>query len=216
MLTNEVIHLLKQEYGPRKWHPHHDPLSELILTILSQNTTDLNTRRTFSSLVSTFGNWEEVANGDVERIAEAIKSGGLAKIKASRIKLILNQILERNGSLDISFLKEFSIPEARTWLQEFSGVGPKTANCVLLFAFGKPAFPVDTHVYRVSRRLGLLNSKVPIKDAHEILENLTPKEDIYEFHLNLVEHGRRVCHARQPQCPKCVLKEICPSAILRD
>jgi endonuclease-3 len=210
MNIQRVIHLLEREYGVRRWQRHRDPLSELILTILSQNTSDANTQRAFSSLVADFGSWEAMADGDVERIACAIRCGGLSRIKAVRIKTILKRILQERGSLDLEFLAHMPLPQAKAWLRSLPGVGPKTASCVLLFSLGMPALPVDTHLYRVAKRLGLINSEVSVERAHEILEGLVPQEGIYGFHLNMIEHGRKVCRARKPKCEECILAEGCP------
>ena len=211
MAINQIINLLAKEYGPRHWHRHRDPISELVLTILSQNTSDTNTGRAFYSLLAAFDSWEAVAEGDVEHIAQAIKCGGLSRVKAARIKRILQMILKENGGLDLAFLGELSLIQAKAWLEQLPGVGPKTASCVLLFSLGQPALPVDTHLYRVAKRVGVLDSKVSVERAHQILEGLVPAEKIYEFHLNMIEHGRRVCKARNPRCHECVLREDCPS-----
>ena len=206
----EITQLLTREYGDRRWHPGRDPLSELIATILSQNTSDVNSGRAFASLVDTFGNCEAVSRADVTEIAAAIKSGGLSRIKAARIKEILRLIWEERGSLDLSFLDRQPINEARAWLRKLPGVGPKTAGCVLLFSLGKPVLPVDTHVYKVARRLGLITNSVSIEQAHDVLQAMVAPDDIYLFHMNLVEHGRRVCRAQRPRCSECVLREGCP------
>ncbi len=212
MRIEEIIRLLKKEYGPRRWKPDRDPISTLVATVLSQNTSDVNSHRAFDSLVATFGNWEAVAAADTNEIARSIKAGGLAEIKARRIKLILHEIQERQGRLDLSFLDELTIDETKARLRKLPGVGPKTAACVLLFSLGKPALPVDTHVFRVAKRLGLVDSRVSVERAHEILENLVPPEKVYEFHLHMVEHGRRVCKAQRPRCQLCILRGLCPSA----
>jgi endonuclease-3 len=207
----EINQTLAKEYGDRRWCRHRDPLSELIATILSQNTSDVSSGRAFASLVHTFSNWEEVARADVGEIAAAIRSGGLSQIKAARIKEILRLIWEERGLLDLTFLDSPSISEARAWLRKLPGVGPKTAGCVLLFSLGKPVLPVDTHVYRVASRLGLIANDVSVEQAHKLLEAMVPPDDIYLFHMNLIEHGRRVCRSQRPRCAECVLREICPS-----
>ncbi len=212
MEITQINQLLSGQYGNRLWHRHHDPLSELIAVILSQNTSDANSGRAFDSLISTFGNWEKIAGANTAEIERAIRSGGLSHIKAARIKDILQKILAERGSLDLSFLDTMSIEEARLWLSKLPGVGPKTVGCVLLFSLGKPVFPVDTHVFRVSKRLGLIANGVSASKAHEIMGKIVPPEDVYQLHMNMVEHGRRVCRAQRPKCPECVLKKICPSA----
>ena len=211
MTIDEIIHLLGQEYGLPQWRARTDPLSELVGAILSQNTSDVNSRRAFERLVSTFGSWERVAEASIDEIAEAIECGGLSRIKAPRIKAILDGILEDRGSLDLRFLGELPLPEAKAWLQALPGVGPKTAGCVLLFSLGRSVLPVDTHVYRVSRRLGLINSRVSPEQAHQLLEEVVPSQAFYQFHLNMLAHGRSVCRARHPVCHDCVLKQGCPA-----
>ncbi|MDY6892260.1 MAG: endonuclease III, partial [Chloroflexota bacterium] len=151
---DKIIEVLAKEYGTVDWSQHSDPLSELIMTILSQNTSDHNSRRAFAQLLARFGDWQKVAEASVEDIAQAIKLGGLAQVKAPRIKDILQQIVTQRGSLDLMFLQELPLTEAKAWLQSLPGVGPKTASCVLLFSLGKPVLPVDTHVQRVAKRLG--------------------------------------------------------------
>lgn len=209
MTIDEIIQLLGQEYGLPQWQRQRDPLSELIGAILSQNTSDVNSHRAFDSLISTFGTWDRVSEASIGEVAEAIACGGLSRIKAPRIKAILEGILNDHSSLDLGFLGELPIPEARAWLQALPGVGPKTASCVLLFSLGRPVLPVDTHVYRVSRRLGLIDSGVSPARAHQLLEELVPAEAIYKFHLNMLAHGRGVCRAQRPRCHECVFREGC-------
>jgi len=209
--VNTVVELLGREYGVSRWRPHADPLSELVRAILSQNTSDVNSGRAFHSLVDSLGSWEAVAGASAEDIAAAIKTGGLNRIKAGRIKTILEDILKSRGTLELEFLRDLPIPEAKAWLRSLPGVGPKTVGCVLLFALGRPVLPVDTHVYRVSRRLGLIDSTVSPEQAHELLEGIVPPQDVYQFHVNMLAHGRRICRARRPQCPACVLSNGCPS-----
>ena len=209
MTIKEIIRLLGQEYGLPQWRRRRDPLSELVGAILSQNTSDVNSGRAFEKLTSTFGTWDRVAEASIGEVAEAIACGGLSRIKAPRIKAILERILNGHGSLDLGFLGELPLPEARAWLQALPGVGPKTASCVLLFSLGRPALPVDTHVYRVSRRLGLIDSGASPARAHQLLEELVPAEAIYQFHVNTLAHGRGVCRAQRPKCHECVLLEGC-------
>ncbi|RLC68738.1 MAG: endonuclease III [Chloroflexi bacterium] len=212
----EVSRLLAQKYGALKWDLPQDPLSELILTLLSQNTSGQNTRRAFSSLRERFGSWEAVAEASVEDIAQAIKGGGLAQVKAARIKAILETIRRERGGLDLSFLAELPLPEAKAWLRKLPGVGPKTVACVLLFSLGRPVLPVDTHVYRVSRRLGLISARVSPERAQEELERQLPPEEFERFHLSLIEHGRRVCRARRPHCELCILRQECPEGSAKE
>ena len=213
MTINEIIALLEQEHGALERQPLGDPLSVLIGTILSQNTSDVNSHRAFDKLIETFGTWEQVAQAGVDEIAEAIKDGGLNRIKAVRIKASLQSILDSHGSLDLGFLVNRPSSEAREWLEKLPGVGPKTAACVLLFSLGKPALPVDTHVYRVSKRLGLINSKVSPEEAHRLLETMVPEDKRYEFHLLMLAHGRRVCQARRPLCQECIFQQQCPKIL---
>jgi endonuclease-3 len=207
----EIIKLLTKEYGSITWRSRTGPLSELIMTILSQNTSDHNSRRAFDSLLSRFDSWEAVVEGSVGDIAEAIKLGGLARVKAPRIKNILEQIQSQRGSLDLMFLKKMPVIRAREWLQSLPGVGPKTAACVLLFSLGKPVLPVDTHIHRVAQRLGLIDSRISAEKAHEILGDMVPARDVYRFHILMIEHGRRVCKAQRPRCRECVLLKGCPT-----
>ncbi len=207
----QVLSALVSEYGSRDWQPDDDPLSTLIQTILSQNTSDTNSRRAFESLMASFPGWGDIAAADVGQIAVSIKSGGLGDIKSGRIKQTLGEIQRRRGRLELHFLKALPLDEAREWLKQLPGVGAKTASCVLLFSLGRPALPVDTHVFRVSRRLGLIDSRTSVEQAHKRLESLVPLEKVYEFHVLMIEHGRRVCKAQRPRCPECVLGEYCPS-----
>ena len=207
---SEILELLEKEYGAHPWHPHRgDALSELIMTVLSQNTSDKNSRPAFQSLGTAFPDWAAVARAPVGEIEAAIRSGGLAQIKARRIKLILKRIQESRGSLDLEFLRGMPLDEAKAWLKALPGVGPKTAACVLLFSLGRPMLPVDTHVHRVARRLGLIDPRASREQAHDILETLVPPQDIYRFHILLIEHGRRLCRAARPLCPRCPLRPGC-------
>jgi len=204
-----VIHqLLVEEYGQREWHPR-EPLSVLISAILSQNTSDVNRDQAWRRLKERFPTWESLLAADSAEIAEAIRPGGLANIKAPRIKKVLQTIKQERGELTLDFLAEMDVDQAKRWLTSLNGVGPKTAAIVLLFSLGKPAFPVDTHVHRVSRRLGLIGPKTTREQAHDALEKLLPPEIYYTFHLNLIAHGREVCKSQQPRCATCVLQQHC-------
>ena len=210
--VSDAIRLLTDEHGPFANEPRLDPTHELVFTILSQHTSDRNSERAFRSLMQRFGTLEAVADAGVADIEEAISGGGLAKVKAPRISLALNRILELNqGSLDLRFLAEMPMDEARTWLRQLPGIGPKSAGIILSFSLGMPAMAVDTHIYRVSRRLGIIGPKVSVDKAHEILEAAMPPEDVYPFHAAFITHGRQVCKAQRPRCGGCVLNYGCPS-----
>jgi endonuclease-3 len=187
-----------------------DPLDSLIATVLSQNTTDVNSGPAFDRLKGRFPNWEAVARARPSQIAAPIRSGGLADIKAARIKRILQQIARDRGRLDLWFLDKLTLAQARDYLTSLSGVGPKTAACVLLFALGRPAFPVDTHVLRVSKRLGLIPQSTTMERAHDIYAELLQPKQMLPLHLGLVRHGREVCKAQGPRCYACSLAELCP------
>lgn len=180
-----------------------------MLTILSQNTSAANYTRAFTSLQERFDGWEAVRIADLSEIEEAIRPGGLAKIKAPRIRQALNDILERTGGLSLDFLAGMPDQEARDYLMQFDGVGVKTASCVLMFSLGRPVLPVDTHVHRLAKRLGLIQGRVSAEAAHHVLQAMVPDELVYSFHVNLVTHGRRVCKAQNPACDACVLLELC-------
>jgi len=209
----EVIELLEQEYGSREWHADRDPIDVLIGTILSQNTSDANSGRAFASLKVTFDSWEAVAWAPAEHIAQVIKSGGLSQIKAARIKQVLEQIEREQGRISLDSLKAMNMAEAEDYLMRLPGVGYKTASCVLLFSLGKPSLPVDTHVFRVAKRLGLIDSRVSVEKAHSLLQEQIPPSKAYQFHVHMIEHGRRICHARQPRCHRCILRGVCPSSL---
>ena len=206
-----VLETLRKEYEPFPSEPRYDPVSELVFTILSQHTSDRNSERAFKQLMDNFGSFEEVAKGDAQQIAQCITIGGLAGIKAPRIQQVLNLILERRGELDLYFLKDMPLAEAKAWLRALPGIGPKSAAIILNFALGMPAMAVDTHIYRVAKRLGLIGQKTGYEQAHEILENAVEPEQVFPFHVALITHGRRVCKAPKPLCQQCVLAYGCPS-----
>ena len=216
LAATEVLAILRKEYEPFPTEPRYDPISELVFTILSQHTSDRNSERAFKQLTETFASFEEVAAADTEFIAQCVSTAGLAKIKAPRIKQVLNLILERRGSLDLSFLKEMPLEEAKAWLRDLPGIGPKSTGIILSFALGMPAMAVDTHIYRVSKRLGLIGPKTGYEQAHEILERAVEPEEVYPFHVALITHGRKVCKAPRPLCKQCVLAYKCPSRGLGD
>lgn len=206
-------HRLRKEYGdkagPRR---RPDPLDELILTVLSQNTNDVNRDRAYHKLRERFPGWDGVAAAPARKIEAAIRVGGLAKQKSARIKAMLRLIKEREGRLNLESLCKMQREEALDYLYSIKGVGEKTAACVLLFSCGKPVFPVDTHIHRLSKRLGLVPQKTGAKQAHGIMGELVPDKAVYCFHINMIEHGRKICHPRKPECNKCCLNKKCPSA----
>jgi endonuclease III len=206
----EVIATLRTHYGPPEPRRTDGPLAELILTILSQNTSDLNTDRAFASLWARFGSWEAIVAAPAGAITDAIRSGGLAEIKGPRIKAVLAAIQQDRGELSLDFLGRLPVNEARGHLTSLKGVGPKTAACVLLFALGMPALPVDTHVHRVSRRLGLIGPKVSAEAAHQLLEASISSAQMYDAHMLLIRHGRVLCKALRPRCGACPLANVCP------
>ncbi|RJQ42287.1 MAG: endonuclease III [Gaiellales bacterium] len=208
-----IIRLLDREYGRQEWEPRFPPIDELVFTILSQNTTDVNAGRSLESLKARMPAWEDVAGARVADIADAIRPGGLADTKARYIQEALAGILAGQGSLDLAFLSGMADREAIAWLTRFRGIGVKTASCVLLFSLGRPVMPVDTHVYRVNKRLDFISEGVSRDDAHGLMTAITPAEDVYSFHVNTVTHGRRVCRARNPRCDTCVISALCPSEV---
>ncbi len=205
----EVHERLAEAYGEPEWEPHHRPVAELVNTILSQNTNDNNRDVAYAQLRERFPTWEAVMEAPEEELLEAIRPAGLGPSKAPRIQAALRRIQEERGELRMDFLREMSLDEAREWLLAVKGVGPKTAAIVLLFALGRPAFPVDTHVHRVSRRVGLIPPKTSRTKAHTLLEARVPEELYYPFHIELIRHGRELCVARAPQCGACILNDIC-------
>ncbi len=207
--VKQVIKLLEQEYGLPRWRVRGDPVAVLVQTILSQNTSDRNSEPAFGRLTSCFDSWERMAEASIETIAGCIQSGGLARVKAGYIKQALMRIRQERGDFDLSFLGRMSVEDARRWLMGLPGVGMKTASCVLLFGLKMSALPVDTHVFRVATRLGLIREGISVEKAHRELESLVPPGDVYRFHVLLITHGRRVCRARLPYCGRCVLREVC-------
>jgi endonuclease-3 len=204
----KCIAILENEYGVPQ-QDEIDPVDLLVMTILSQNTSDTNSLRAFAHLKSAFCNYEKVLAASDEAVADSIRPGGLAEIKARRIKEALVRIKQDAGAISLSFLADLSKDEAMAYLLSLPGVGPKTASVVLLFAFSMPFLPVDTHVYRVSRRLGLLAEDVRPEKAQPILERIVPVEKYLSLHLNLITHGRLVCRARVPRHEECALRNCC-------
>ncbi|MBN2045990.1 MAG: endonuclease III [Anaerolineales bacterium] len=196
-------------YGYPEWRNPLPALDELVSTILSQNTNDVNRDVAFNALVAKFPSWEAARDADEEEVIEVIRPAGLANQKGPRIQNVLRQITEMRGSLDLTFLKDYTLEEAAEWLVQFKGVGPKTAAIVLQFSLGLPAFPVDTHIYRITGRLGLRPEKMSADKAHPHMESLLPPETYYPAHLNIIRLGREICHARKPKCTQCPLTAYC-------
>ena len=205
----KVYAALLKEYGQPVWRVKLPALDELVSTILSQNTNDINRDRAFEALRAHFPNWEAVRDAPAAEVVAAIRPAGLANQKGPRIQAVLRAITQERGTLDLEFLRDLPVNEARAWLTQFKGVGPKTAAIVLLFSLGLPAFPVDTHVHRVTGRLGLRPEKLSADDSHPYFEGLLSPDTYYAAHLNLIRHGREVCHALRPACERCVLQNLC-------
>jgi len=232
--VKEILRILRRAYGAPPGRRRSDPIDEIVRTILSQNTNDTNSLRAFAVLKRKFKSWEGLLNTDTSKLARLIKYAGLANIKAERIKEALLEIKRREGRLNLGSLKNMGTGEAISYLKSLKGVGPKTAACVLLFSFGKPVMPVDTHIYRITKRLGLIPKDLSIEDAHESLTEMfcgaltlrrgqnfyqrpcsgsrpDPKIRalIYSFHLGIIEHGRKTCKAQNPKCGVCLLYSLC-------
>jgi endonuclease III len=212
---------LRLVYGVPLAEPHGHPIAELILTVLSQSTNDRNRDVAYLALRERFPSWEEARDAPVDALEEAIRPGGISKVKSARIKAILVAITETapqhapdlpDGPLSLDWLAGQSVPEAQAYLTSLPGVGRKTAACVLLFALGMRDVPVDTHVSRVGGRLALFRPGAPFEEMHNEMLALTPPGEELELHLNLLRHGRRTCHARRPACGDCALQRMCPSA----
>lgn len=205
----DLLSRLEALHGRPEPRPAVDPLDELVACILSQHTSDINTARTFEGLRRAFASWEAVAEAPAERVADAIRCGGLADTKAPRIQAVLRAVEARFGRMDLSDIDALPTPEARAFLMGLPGVGPKTAAIVLCFAMGRPVLPVDTHVFRVSWRLGLVPRQAGEARAHDLLQPLVPDELVYRFHIALIRHGRAVCRAQRPRCGECPVAAAC-------
>ena len=206
----QIHERLLKKYGQPIWRNPLPPLDELISTILSQSTNDNNRDKAFDALCARFPTWEVVRDAEESEVIEAIRPAGLANQKGPRIQNVLRKITQMRGELSLDFLKDYSPEKALDWLVQFKGVGPKTASIVLLFSLGKPAFPVDTHVYRLSGRLGLPPEKMNADKAHDHLAAQFPPETYYTVHLNIIRLGREICKARKPLCAECPLQDLCP------
>jgi endonuclease-3 len=205
----KIHNRLLESFSEPRWREPLPPISELVSTILSQNTNDLNRDRAFRGLRARFPSWEAVRDARRNEVIAAIRVAGLANQKGPRIQKVLREITGERGDLNLDFLKDLPVEKVRGWLMKFNGVGPKTAAIVLLFSLGRPAFPVDTHIYRVTGRIGLRPAKMNVEQAHPHLESLFPPETYYAAHLNLIRLGREVCHARRPDCPRCPIRALC-------
>jgi endonuclease-3 len=209
-----LVRRLEKAYGRRRWRRPRDRrgIDQLVATILSQNTSDANSGEAFRRLRAELPTWDDVRRAPVGRIERAIRTGGLAPTKARRIKRVLQILHQRSGRLSLEWLADAPLEEARAALADLPGVGPKTVGCVLMFGFNRPVLPVDTHVHRVSGRLGLIPAGTGAERAHDLLAGKVPARLVYPFHVLLIEHGRRTCRARRPACAECALSDRCPSA----
>jgi endonuclease-3 len=210
--VRRITALLERQYGVPRRRRSPDLLGSLIATILSQNTTSSNSREAFSRLKERFPIWDDLGSERLSEIVSAIKPAGLAPQRAPRIKRIVQRLVRERGRASLAFLRQMDDRGVISYLTSFSGVGPKTASCLLLFDMGRDAFPVDTHVARLARRLGLVDSRASVDEIRETLERLCASPKFLSLHLNLVRHGRLVCKARKPSCGACVLEKLCPSS----
>ena len=215
-LAEVALERLGERYQHPAWAgPRLDPVSELVLTILSQNTADTNSFRAFTALRARYGSWDDVLHAPTDELVEVIRPGGLGPTKAPRIQHVLAEVhAATGGSWDLSFLGTQPLAEARDWLVSLTGIGRKTASIILLFGFGRPAVPVDTHVHRVATRLGMLPPRTPLDRAHDLLEEVLQPEEMYPFHVELIRHGRDTCRAPRPICGLCPLTDVCAYYVL--
>ncbi|MBU1355545.1 MAG: endonuclease III [Candidatus Edwardsbacteria bacterium] len=201
--------MLNRYYGQPRWTASRPLMDVLVETILSQNTSDSNSHRAFLALKKKYPRWETLAGAEAGSIALTIRAGGLANIKSRRIKELISFIVGKQGRAGLEFLKKLPRGEAYQYLLAIKGVGPKTAACTLLFGAGIPVYPVDTHIYRVSNRLGWVRKKEDREKFQDRFRKLVPDEMVYPLHLNIIEHGRKICHPRKPECPGCRLIKLC-------
>jgi endonuclease-3 len=210
--AQKIYHVLLEAFGLPEWRDPLPPVDELVSTILSQNTNDRNRDAAFFNLKRRFAAWEDVRDAPAEQVIEAIRTAGLANQKGPRIQAVLQAITVERGSLNLDFLRDLPSEQVRDWLIQFNGVGPKTAAIVMQFSLGMPAFPVDTHIYRVSGRLGLRPAEISVEQAHIHLAALFKPETYGPAHLNLIRLGREICAARKPRCSVCPLQNLCDYA----
>ncbi len=206
---------LLEFYGHPEWRDPMPPLDELVCTILSQNTNDTNRDKAYRALRARYPTWEAVRDAPEAEVIETIRVAGLANQKGPRIQNVLRQISAERGGLSLEFLHDWPPERVYAWLTGFKGVGPKTAAIVMCFSLNMPAFPVDTHVYRVSGRLGLRPARMSVEKAHQHLAAQLPPETYYAAHLNFIRLGREICKARRPECARCPLNDLCPYAAER-
>lgn len=211
-MADLVLERLGDRYRHPRWAgPRLDPVSELVLTILAQNTADVNSFRAFTALRERYPTWEAVLAAPTDELVDVIRPGGLAPTKGPRIQHVLAEVRATTGDgWDLSFLASRPVEEARDWLVALPGIGRKTASIILLFTFGRPAMPVDTHVHRVATRLGMLPERTPLARAHDLLEAVLQPDEMYPFHVELIRHGRDTCRAPRPICGLCPLTDACP------
>lgn len=212
--AQQVYRLLGQTYGIKPWQPRREPLHELISTILSHRTTQANEAKAFDQLWRTYADWEAIRDAPAADVAEAIRPANWPEAKALRIKEVLARIIRERGAPEIDFLADLPAAQGLAWLEALPGVGPKTAALVLLFCFRKPVLPVDTHVHRVSQRIGLIGPQVNAEQAHALLLRLLPRDAdvLWNFHLNMLRHGQQVCVSGTPRCERCPLRQLCDYA----
>lgn len=210
-LADVALERLGERYDHPRWAgPRVDAVSELVLTILSQNTADVNSFRAFTALRERYADWDAVLAAPTDELEEVIRPGGLAPTKSRRIQHVLAEVHDAtHGTWDLSFLGEWPLEKARDWLISLPGIGRKTAAIVLLFNFGRPQLPVDTHVHRVASRLGMLPPRTPLVRAHDLLEEVLEPDEMYPFHVELIRHGRDTCRAPRPICGLCPLTDVC-------
>lgn len=205
----ESMEQLHEHYGVPAPQDRPDPILSLIKVLLSHNTNDNNRDRAYNALMTQYESAEEIMNAPRDELADTISVAGLHNVKAQRIQETLTKIVELRGELDLDFIHEMSLDDAKDWLKQLPGVGPKSAAVVLNFTFGKSAMPVDTHVNRVSKRIGIIPESMSLDEAHDVLEGMTPDDRVYDFHINLIRHGREICKAPIPRCSDCFLNDIC-------
>ena len=200
---------LAGEYGRPEWGGPGDPLDELMLTILSQNTSDVNRDKAWRRLKERFPTWEAVSDASEDELADAIQPAGLSRQKAPRILSVLRDVKQRFGRHSLDEIEEWPSESVKEYLMGYPGVGPKTAACVLMFAMGRPVMPVDTHVHRIDSRLGLIRAGAPFEEAHATLEDITPADLVYPLHIEMIRHGRALCRPTNPKCDRCPVREEC-------